>query len=141
MGTFFEYSFLQRPGIDERNGQASRLSVDDTVYESLLMNLGAHAGWTTSLENGASIGLDLLAVWRHELLDATFRTGASFRDYGEYDFKSATNLPGRDSLLLWGSLRFRHPTSPFFAQIDFGGEFFREDYSAIRAGLQIGWEF
>lgn len=138
---FFEYSFLQRPGIDERNGQASRLSVDDTVYESLLMNLGAHAGWTTSLENGASIGLDLLAVWRHELLDATFRTGASFRDYGEYDFKSATNLPGRDSLLLWGSLRFRHPTSPFFAQIDFGGEFFREDYSAIRAGLQIGWEF
>ena len=45
------------------------------------------------------------------------------------------------SLLLLGSLRFRHPTSSFFAQIDFGGEIFREDYSAIQAGLQIGWEF
>ena len=138
---FFEYSFLQRPGIDERGGQASRLSIDDAVYESLLMNLGAHAGWTTKFENGASIGVDLLAAWRHELLDATFRTGASFRGYGDYDFTSATDLPGRDSLLLLGSLRFRHPTSSFFAQIDLGGEFFREDYSSIQAGLQIGWEF
>ena len=138
---FFEYSFLQRPGIDERNGQASRLSVDDTVYESLLMNLGAHAGWTTKFENGASIGLDLLAAWRHELLDATFRTGASFRGYGDYGFESATDLPGRDSLLVQGSLRFRHPTSSFFAQIDFGGEFFREDYTSLQAGLQLGWEF
>ena len=85
--------------------------------------------------------MDLLAAWRHELLDATFRTGASFRGYGDYDFTSATDLPGRDSLLLLGSLRFRHPTSSFFAQIDLGGEFFREDYSSIQAGLQIGWEF
>ena len=132
---------MQRPGIDERNGQASRLSVDDTVYGSLLMNLGAHAGWTTSLENGASIGLDLLAAWRHELLDATFRTGASFRGYGDYGFTSATDLLGRDSLLLLGSLRFRHPTSSFFAQIDFGGEFFREGYTAMNLGLNLTWQF
>lgn len=78
---FVEYSFAHRPGVEEQQGGASRLDVDDTVYDSLLLSLGAHAGWTTQLENGSGLGLDLLAAWRHELLDATFCTEAAFRDY------------------------------------------------------------
>ncbi len=137
---FLEYSFLRRPDIDEKNGRASRLAVDDAVYESLLLSLGAHAGWNTLLEGGAVFGVDMLAAWRHELLDAAFRTGAAFRGYGEYGFESATDLAGRDSLLVQGSLRLTHPSS-FFAKVELGGEFFREHYTAVNVGLQLGWEF
>ena len=59
---FVEYSFAHRPGVEEQQGGASRLDVDDTVYDSLLLSLGAHAGWTTQLENGSGLGLDLLAA-------------------------------------------------------------------------------
>ena len=137
---WMEYSFLHRPGIEEHSGQASRLNVDETVYQSLLLSLGAHAGLNTTFENGTSLGVDLLAAWRHETLEATFRTGASFREYGDYDFATATDLPGRDSMLLQSSVRFTHPSN-FFVQMDLGGEFFRTDYTAVNIGLQLGWDF
>ena len=137
---WMEYSFLHRPGIEEQSGQASRLDVDETVYQSLLLSLGGHAGLNTTFENGTSLGVDLLAAWRHETLDATFRTGASFREYGDYDFATATDLPGRDSMLLQSSIRFTHPSN-FFVQMDLGGEFFRTDYTAVNVGLQLGWDF
>ena len=116
---WMEYSFLHRPGIEEQSGQASRLNVDETVYQSLLLSLGAHTGLNTIFANGTTLGLDLLAAWRHETLDATFRTGASFREYGDYDFATATDLPGRDSMLLQSSVRFTHPSN-FFVQMDLG---------------------
>ena len=137
---WMEYSFLHRPGIEEQSGQASRLDVDETVYQSLLLSLGAHAGLNTTFANGTSLGVDLLAAWRHETLDATFRTGASFREYGNYDFATATDLPGRDSMLVQSSIRFTHPSN-FFVQMDLGGEFFRTDYTAVNVGLQLGWDF
>lgn len=137
---WMEYSFLHRPGIEEHSGQASRLDVDETVYQSLLLSLGAHAGLNTTFANGTTLGLDLLAAWRHETLDATFRTGASFREYGGYDFATATDLPGRDSMLVQSSVRFTHPSN-FFVQMDLGGEFFRTDYTAVNVGLQLGWDF
>ena len=137
---WMEYSFLHRPGIEEQSGQASRLNVDETVYQSLLLSLGAHAGLNTTFANGTTLGLDLLAAWRHETLDATFRTGASFREYDDYDFATATDLPGRDSMLLQSSVRFTHPSN-FFVQMDLGGEFFRTDYTAVNVGLQLGWDF
>ncbi len=137
---WMEYSFLQRPGIEEQSGQAARLEVDETVYQSLLLSLGAHAGWNTRFENGASLGLDLLAAWRHETLDATFRTQSSFREYGDYGFATATDLPGRDSMLVQSSIRLTHPSN-FFVQVDLGGEFFRTEYTAVNVGLQLGWDF
>lgn len=137
---WLEYAFLRRPGFSERDGQASRLRVDDSLYESLLLSLGAHAGWDVALENGSTLGLDVLAAWRHELLDGTFRTSAAFRGYGSQDFRSATELAGRDALLLQGSLRLHH-TSNFFTQVEAGGEFFRTNAAAVNAGLSFGWEF
>ncbi len=137
---WMEYSFLHRPGIEEQSGQASRLDVDETVYQSLLFSLGAQAGLNITFENGTSLGVDLLAAWRHETLDATFRTGASFREYGNYNFATATDLPGRDSMLVQSSLRFTHPSN-FFVQVELGGEFFRTDYTAMNVGLQLGWDF
>lgn len=40
---WMEYSFLHRPGIEEQSGQASRLDVDETVYQSLLFS--RRASW------------------------------------------------------------------------------------------------
>ena len=137
---WLEYAFLRRPGFTEEDGQASRLRVDDSLYDSLLLSLGAHAGWNVALENGSTLGLDMLAAWRHELLDGTFRTTAAFQGYGPYRFDSATELVGRDALLLQGSLRLRHANS-FFTQVDVGGEFFRPEATAVNAGLSFGWEF
>ena len=137
---FFEYSFLQRPAIDEDEGGAASLQVDDALYDSLLMNLGAHAGWQTALDNGTRLGLDVLAAWRHELLDGNFSTTASFRDYGAHDFSSDSDLPGRDSLLLQAGLTLA-TASDFSAQLEVGGEFFREGYTALNVGLNLAWQF
>lgn len=137
---WLEYSFLRRPGFSEQDGQASRLRVDDSLYDSLPLSLGAHAGWDVALENGSTLGLDVLAAWRHELLDGTFRTTAAFRGYDGQDFRSATELAGRDALLLQGSLRLHH-TSNFFTQVEAGGEFFRTDAAAVNVGLSFGWKF
>ena len=57
-----------------------------------------------------------------------------------YDFATATDLPGRDSMLVQSSVRFTHPSN-FFVQMDLGGEFFRTDYTAVNVGLQLGWDF
>lgn len=137
---WLDYAFLRRPGFSERDGQASRLRVDDSLYDSLLLSLGAHVGWNVALENGSTIGLDVLAAWRHELLDGTFRTAAAFRDYAGQSFDSATDIVGRDALLLQGSLRLHH-TSNFFTQLEVGGEFFRTKATAANVGLSFGWEF
>lgn len=135
-----EYSVLQRPGIEEQSGQAARLDVDARLYESLLVSLGGHACLNSLLENGTVLGLDLMAAWRHETLDATFRTRASFRDYGAFDFATATDLPGRDALLVRTGIRLTRPPS-VFVQLDLGGEFLRTDYTAVHVGLQLGWDF
>lgn len=137
---WMEYAFLRRPGISESDGEASRLHLDARTYESLLLSLGAHAGWSTELENGSGLGLDILAAWRHELLDGTFHTSAAFRDYGDRGFRSSTELTGRDALLVQGSLRLTH-ASRFFAQLDAGGEFFRTSATSANVGLSFGWEF
>lgn len=137
---WLEYAFLRRPDFSESDGQASRLHVDARTYESLLCSLGAHAGWNTTLENGSGLGLDILTAWRHELLDGTFHTSASFRDYGARSFRSSADLAGRDALLVQGGVRLTHP-SRFFAQIDAGGEFFRTGATAADVGLSFGWEF
>ena len=137
---WMEYAFLRRPDISESDGEASRLHLDARTYESLLLSLGAHAGWSTELKNGSGLGLDILAAWRHELLDGTFHTSAAFRGYGDRGFRSSTELTGRDALLVQGSLRLTH-ASRFFAQIDAGGEFFRTSATSANVGLSFGWEF
>ena len=137
---WLEYAFLRRPGLSEKNGQASRLHLDDRTYDSLQVSLGAHTGWSTALENGSELGVGLLTAWRHELLDGTFHTSAAFRDYGNYGFRSSTDLTGRDALLVQGSLRLTH-ASRFFAQIDAGGEFFRTSAASANVGLSFGCAF
>ena len=137
---FFEYAFLHRPSLEESQAGAARLDVEDTVYDSLLMNLGAHAGWQTALANGTTLGLDVLAAWRHELLDATFATSAAFRGYEEQGFESDSELPGRDSLLVQAGLTLTS-SRDFTAQLEVGGEFFRENYTGVNIGLNLAWEF
>ncbi|HIW00632.1 MAG TPA: autotransporter outer membrane beta-barrel domain-containing protein, partial [Candidatus Desulfovibrio intestinipullorum] len=137
---FFEYAFLHRPSLEESKAGAARLDVEDTVYDSLLMNLGAHAGWQTTLANGTTLGLDVLAAWRHELLDATFATSAAFRGYEDQGFASDSELPGRDSLLVQAGLTLTS-SRDFTAQLEVGGEFFRENYTGVNIGLNLAWEF
>lgn len=136
---WLEYGFVQRPDISETGGRASRLNVDGGVYDSLLLSLGGHLGRAWELPNHAGLAVDLLAAWRHELLDGAFRSGASFRGYGNAGFESATDLVGRDALLAQGSLRLTRGND-FFAQVDLGGEF-RTAASSVNAGLSFGWEF
>lgn len=137
---WLEYDFLHRPGLSEHDGQASRLHLDDTLYDSLELSLGAHVAWDTVLENNSTLSTDLLAAWRHELLNGTFRTHAAFRDYRADSFSSDTELTGRDALLLQGSLRMTHANGVFL-QADVGGEIFRTCASSVNVGLSLGWKF
>lgn len=137
---FVEYSFLQRPALDESKGNSSRLGVDRELYDSLRLNLGAHMSYDTVLRNGASFGVELLGAVRYELQDE-FKTGAHFLEYGDIGFTSQNELPSNDSLLVQGALRFASPDSAFFARMDLGGEISRDDYRALQVGLQLGWYF
>lgn len=137
---WLEYDVLHRPGISEHDGAASRLHLDDERYDVLPLALGAHAGWHTTVNNGSALDLDIMAAWRHELTDGTFRTNASFRDYGNFRFASSTDLAGRDAMLLQSSLRLTSKDN-FFLQMDLGGEMFRSDSSSVNAGLTLGWKF
>lgn len=137
---FVEYSFLQRPALDERKGNSSRLGVDRELYDSLRLNVGAHMSYDTVLSNGASFGVELLTAVRYELQDE-LKTGAHFLEYSDISFTSQNELPSNDSLLVQGSLRFASPDSAFFACMDLGGELSRDDYRALQFGLQLGWFF
>lgn len=137
---FVEYSFLQRPALDESKGNSSRLGVDRELYDSLRLNVGAHMSYDTVLNNGASFGVELLGAVRYELQDE-LKTGAHFSEYSDISFTSQNELPSSDSLLVQGSLRFSSPESAFFARMDVGGELSRDDYRALQVGLQLGWYF
>ena len=137
---WLDYSFVQRPEINESGGQASRLHLDPHLYDSLRLSLGAHIDYQTPLTTDVSLGFSLLTAWRHELLDGTFRTRAAFRGYEQQDFRSATDLTGRDALLLQGGIRLNH-SNGVFTQLDAGGEFFGYKTSAVNIGLNVGWTF
>lgn len=137
---WLDYSFVQRPEINEYGGQASRLHLDSHLYDSLRLSLGAHIDYQTPLTTDVSLGFSLLTAWRHELLDGTFRTQAAFRGYEQQDFRSATDLTGRDALLLQGGIRLNH-SNGVFTQLDAGGEFFGYKTSAVNIGLNVGWTF
>ena len=137
---FVEYSFLQRPALEESQGSSSRLGVDRELYDSLRLNVGAHISYVTVLSNGANFGVELLGAWRYELQDE-LKTGAHFLEYSDISFASQNELPSNDSLLVQGSLRFSSPESAFFARMDVGGEISRDDYRALQVGLQLGWFF
>ncbi|MBQ7585812.1 MAG: autotransporter outer membrane beta-barrel domain-containing protein, partial [Desulfovibrionaceae bacterium] len=137
---WFEYAFLHRPEISETDGKATRLNLDATTYQSLQSVLGGHVSYLTSFDNGTSLTLEALAGWKHELLDGTFRTDASFRNYSGHTFTSETDIVGRDALLLQGSLQLKHQ-SGFFAQVQVGGEALRTASTNLNGGLSFGLEF
>ena len=137
---FVEYSFLQRPALEESQGSSSRLGVDRELYDSLRLNVGAHISYVTVLSNGANFGVELLGAWRYELQDE-LKTGAHFLEYSDISFASQNELPSNDSLLVQGSLHFAYPEYDFFARMDLGGELSRDDYRALQVGLQLGWYF
>ena len=136
-----EYAFVHRPDIDEHGGGASRLHIDEEHYDSFPLTLGAHARIDGTLENGATLGFDVMAAWQHELADPLFRSRASFRDAGNFRFASATDTAGRDALLLQSTLSLTNKDKDFSAQLTLGGECFRSGGSGMNAGLSLGWKF
>ena len=137
---WIEYSFLRRPHVSETGGEAADLKVASRTYDTLTLSLGARASMQAYRDNGRATDIDLLAAWRHDLLDGTFRTAAAFRDCDNYGFSSSTDLPGRDALLLQTSLCLTQ-SDRFRIQLEGGGEFFRKDAVSANVGLTFGWKF
>lgn len=136
---WFEYAVLRRPGVEESGGGATCLKLDDKIYQSLPVALGGHMGTSFELNDNLNLQADMLAAWRHELLDGEFRSNSAFRGYESTTFSSQTRLVGRDSLLVQGSLRLAHVDN-LFTQLDVGGEF-RTASTAMNLGLSFGWQF
>ena len=137
---FLEWNALNRPGISERGSSASRLHLESDAFHSVPLTLGAHMAWNTATANGSTLGLDLMAGWKHELADDSFSSRASFRDYGAFGFASDTSLTGRDAMVLQSSLTLTARDN-FSLQMNLGGELFRSNASAVNAGLTLGWKF
>ena len=137
---FLEWNTLNRPGISERGSSASRLHLESDSFHSVPLTLGAHLAWNTATANGSTLGLDLMAGWKHELADDSFSSRASFRNYGAFGFASDTSLTGRDAMVLQSSLTLTARDN-FSLQMNLGGELFRPHASAVNAGLTLGWKF
>ena len=137
---FLEWNALNRPGISERGSSASRLHLESDAFHSVPLTLGAHMAWNTATANGSTLGLDLMAGWKHELADDSFSSRASFRDYGAFAFASDTSLTGRDAMVLQSSLTLTARDN-FSLQMNLGGELFRSNASAVNASLSAGWKF
>lgn len=136
---WFEYSLSSRPGFTEGGAGASALKLDAATYDSLSSVLGAHAKLSRTLENGTTLSWDTLAGWRHDWLDGSFHSDASFKGY-DASFESQSDIPGRDAMLVQTGLRATH-ASGFFAQIELGAEFFRSHSSSCSGGINFGLEF
>ena len=137
---FLEWNALRRPGISERGSSASLLHLESDSFHSVPLTLGAHMVWNTATANGSTLGLDLMAGWKHELADDSFASRASFRDYGSFAFASDTSLTGRDAMVLQSSLTLTARDN-FSLHMNLGGELFRPHASAVHAGLPLGWKF
>lgn len=135
---WLEYSALRRPDLEEEGG-ASRLGLENKYYDSLSSALGAHWGGAFQLTEELNLKLDLLAAWRHEYMDSTFKTRAFFPGYGYAGFSGHTELANRDSLLLQGGVRVEHSDN-VHAQVELGGELAGAS-SSFNVGLSFGWEF
>ncbi len=136
---WFEYSLSSRPGFTEGGAGASALKLDAATYDSLSSVLGVHAKLSRTLENGTTLSWDTLAGWRHDWLDGSFHSDASFKGY-DASFESQSDIPGRDAMLVQTGLRATH-ASGFFAQIELGAEFFRSRSSSCSGGINFGLEF
>lgn len=137
---WLEYDVLHRPDISEHGSSASRLHLDGETCNSVPLALGAHAGWNTTVNNGSTLSLDLMAAWKHELADNTLTTRASFQNYGAFPFSSEPPLTDRDSLLLQSNLTLAAQNN-LSLQMNLGGEVFLSDTASVNAGLTLGWKF
>lgn len=138
---WLEYDVLRRGSLSEHGDGAGALHLAGETYDSLPLSLGAHMAWKGGLDNGASLGLDLMAAWRHELADTAFHTRAHFTGYDDFGFSSATALPGRDAMILQSSLTLTSADDTFSLQLSAGGECFRNESAGVNAGLTLGWKF
>ncbi|MBQ4133686.1 MAG: autotransporter outer membrane beta-barrel domain-containing protein [Desulfovibrionaceae bacterium] len=135
-----EYGFTHRPDVNENGGGAVDLALDDKFYQSLSFALGAHVGTVTQLTEQLDLQADMMAAWKHELLDDPFHSPAAFRGYESAGFESATELTGRDAMLLQGSLRLDHEAG-VYTELNLGAELFRQSSQAVNVSLNFGWEF
>ena len=134
------YAVTNRPSINEKKGDGSRLHIDSSTLHSLSSRLGVKTVFVKPLENNAVLTTDFSAAWRHELLDTTQTSAANFIDYGSARFDSQNRLPGRDSLTLQARLALLRSNN-FSVAIQIGSEFFRPGFSSVQGEASLMWKF
>ncbi|MCQ2445018.1 MAG: autotransporter outer membrane beta-barrel domain-containing protein, partial [Mailhella sp.] len=136
------YAFARNPNIRE-NGGAAALAVRSGLKDSLHLNFGAHINADVKLNSRVSFTGDLLAGWRHELLENGSRTKAAFLGYGD-SFDYSGRPAGRDALLVQAALRLTRDNGDgtrFFTQLDAGAERFRKKGTDLNFGFNLGFTF
>lgn len=136
-----EYALARRPSVTEKGEGAAALQAQAETYDSLILSAGLRMAVNTLPdEDGSVASAQLLTAWRHEVLDDHFRTQAHFVGYGPYTFTGESEYRDRDTLLVQAALRLT-VHEDFYANLDVGGELFRDDSSGVNVGLTLGWTF
>lgn len=136
-----EYALARRPSVTEKGEGAAALDAQAETYDSLILSAGLRmAVSTVPDEDGSMASAQLLTAWRHEVLDDHFRTRAHFVGYGPYTFTGESEYRDRDALLVQAALRLT-VHEDFYANLDVGGELFRDDSSGVNVGFTLGWTF
>ena len=136
-----EYALARRPSVTEKGEGSAALQAQAETYDSLILSAGLRMAVNTLPdEDGSVASAQLLTAWRHEVLDDHFRTQAHFVGYGPYTFTGESEYRDRDALLVQAALRLT-VHEDFYANLDVGGELFRDDSSGVNVGLTLGWTF
>lgn len=137
---FLDYACISRPSFSEGGAGAVNLEVEQENYQSLLLHAGLHTAFKAELTDELNLGVDLSALWKHECLDDTLSTRASFAGADSYHFSSHSDLSGRDSMLLNGGILLS-TAGGFAARLEIGAEFLREDYHALDFAFTLSGRF
>ena len=133
-----QYAFASHPDFEE-DGGAEALRIDGGTADSLAFLLGAHIGASKDVGSACRLEAELMAGWRHELLEGSIRTRAAFAENPSASFTSTRRLNTRDAAVLQASLKLAHDSGWFLA-LDLGGEA-RTAGAGVSGGLRGGCEF
>ncbi|MCR5085268.1 MAG: autotransporter domain-containing protein [Succinivibrionaceae bacterium] len=137
---FADYGHLHNGSFTEKGGDAASLKVRSANLDSLEVAIGGHAATLWQPDANITVRQDVGLGVKHEFLDRTYHTRASFVGYGAYSFTSHTDTGGRTAPYAQYTLGFENSKWGTFGDLTLGAER-RSGSSTFNVGVQAGIRF
>lgn len=134
------YTRLNRPGMTESGGDATRLQLSSTHFDALRSSIGLSANLNLARPGGALLAANLQVTWDHELLDNDYVQQAAFAGYPQASFTSRNKLAGRDALGLAAGVSYE-VDKKLTVGANVSSQLFRSGYQSVAGSLTLSRRF